>query len=63
LVIHQRDDGWLRRNPTSEQASRIPAIAIVIGLMGLTMTGILIAVTVHAATLALVAHDAAQRIR
>jgi voltage-gated potassium channel len=39
------------------------AIAIMIALLGLTLTGILIAVAVHAATLALAAHDAAQRIR
>jgi Ion channel len=38
-------------------------IGIVIALMGLTMTGILIAVAVHAATLALAAHDAAATIR
>lgn len=34
-------------------------IALVIALLGLTMTGILIAVAVHAATYALTAHDAA----
>ncbi len=33
-------------------------VSIVIALLGLTLTGILIAVAVHAATLALVAHDA-----
>ncbi len=33
--------------------------AIVIALVGLTFTGILIAVAVHAATIALAAHDAA----
>jgi len=38
-------------------------IAIVIALLGLTMTGILIAVAVHAATLALAAHDAAAKVR
>jgi len=37
--------------------------AILIALMGLTLTGILIAVAVHAATLALAAHDAAAKIR
>jgi voltage-gated potassium channel len=37
-------------------------IAIVIALLGLTFTGILIAVAVHAATLALAAHDAAAKI-
>jgi Ion channel len=37
-------------------------IAIVIALMGLTFTGILIAVAVHAANLALVAHDAAAKV-
>ena len=34
-------------------------IAVIIALLGLTFTGILIAVAVHAATLALTAHDAA----
>jgi voltage-gated potassium channel len=34
-------------------------LAIVIALLGLTLTGILIAVAVHATTLALAAHDAA----
>jgi Ion channel len=38
-------------------------IAIIIALLGLTMTGILIAVAVHAATLALAAHDAAANVR
>jgi len=36
-------------------------ISIVIALMGLTFTGILIAVAVHAATLALTTHDVAVR--
>jgi hypothetical protein len=36
-------------------------LAIVIALMGLTFTGILIAVAVHAATLALATHDIAVR--
>jgi hypothetical protein len=44
-----------------KRASRI--IAIVIAILGLTFTGILIAVAVHAATLALAAHDAAARAR
>ena len=34
-------------------------LSIVVALLGLTFTGILIAVAVHAATLALTAHDAA----
>ncbi len=34
-------------------------ISVLIAFLGLTLTGILIAVAVHAATLALVAHDAA----
>ena len=38
-------------------------ISIMIALLGLTMTGILIAVAVHAATLALAAHDAAANVR
>ena len=38
-------------------------IAIAIALLGLTMTGILIAVAVHAGTFALAAHDAAAKAR
>ena len=38
-------------------------IAIVIALLGLTLTGILIAVGVHAASFALTAHDAAAKVR
>lgn len=38
-------------------------IAIVIALIGLTFTGIMIALAVHAGTLALAAHDAAARVR
>ena len=38
-------------------------IAIAIALLGLTMTGILIAVAVHAGSLALAAHDAAANAR
>ena len=38
-------------------------IAIVIALLGLTMTGILIAVAVHAGTVALAVHDAAAHAR
>ncbi len=34
-------------------------ISVVIAFLGVTLTGIVIAVAVHAATLALVAHDAA----
>ena len=43
------------------RASKV--IAIVIALIGLTMTGILIAVAVHAATFALAVHDAAVTVR
>ncbi len=43
-----------------KRASR--CIAIVIALLGLTFTGILIAVAVRAATLALEVHDAAAKI-
>jgi voltage-gated potassium channel len=39
------------------KASRI--LAILIALFGLTLTGIVVAVAVHAATFALAAHDAA----
>jgi voltage-gated potassium channel len=38
-------------------------IAIMIALLGLTMTGILIAAAVHAASLALAAHDSAASVR
>lgn len=43
------------------RASR--AIAIVIALLGLTFTGLLIAIAVHAGTVALDAHDAAAKFR
>jgi hypothetical protein len=42
-------------------ASRV--IAILIGILGLTFTGILIAIAVHAGTVALAAHDAATRVK
>lgn len=42
-------------------ASRV--IAIIIGLLGLTFTGILIAIAVHAGTVALAAHDAASQLK
>jgi len=45
----------------TKRASRI--VAIVIALMGLMLTGILVAVTVHSATVALTAHDAAIKAR
>jgi voltage-gated potassium channel Kch len=45
----------------THRTSRV--IAIMIALLGLTMTGILIAVAVHAATLALAAHDAAASVK
>ena len=38
-------------------------IAIFIGLLGLTFTGIIIAIAVHAGTVALAAHDAASKLR
>ena len=38
-------------------------IAITLGLLGLTFTGILIALAVHASTVALAAHDAIEKIR
>ncbi len=44
-----------------KKASRI--IAIMIALLGLTLTGIVIAVGVHAGSLALAAHDAAIRVQ
>ena len=43
------------------RASKV--IAVIIALIGLTMTGILIAVAVHAATFALAVHDAAVKVR
>ena len=42
--------------PTSQYGK---IVAIIIPLLGLTFTGILVAVAVHAATFALAAHDAA----
>jgi voltage-gated potassium channel len=43
---------------------RVPRIfAIVIALVGLMLTGILVAVAVHSATVALAAHDAAMKVR
>jgi len=45
----------------SKRASRL--LSIVIALTGLTFTGILVAVAVHAATVALAAHDAAMKVR
>jgi voltage-gated potassium channel Kch len=44
-----------------KKTSRV--IAVVIALLGLTLTGILIAVGVHAASFALAAHDAAAKVR
>lgn len=41
----------------TKRSSRL--IAIAISFLGLTMTGILIAIAVHAATIALTVHDAA----
>ena len=38
-------------------------IAIVIGLIGLTLTGILVALAVHAGTVALTAHGAAEKLK
>jgi voltage-gated potassium channel len=42
-------------------ASRL--IAIALGLLGLTFTGILIAIAVHAGTVALAVHDAVEKIK
>jgi len=44
-----------------KRASRIFAIAI--ALVGLMLTGILVAVAVHSATVALTAHDAAMKVK
>jgi hypothetical protein len=38
-------------------------LSIVIALVGLTLTGTLVAVAIHAATIALAAHDAAIKTR
>lgn len=38
-------------------------IAIIIGLMGLTFTGVLVALAVHAGTVALAAHDATEKLK
>jgi voltage-gated potassium channel len=45
----------------TKKASKV--ISVVIAFCGLIMTGILIAVAVHAATLALTAHDAAANVK
>src|SRR5215813_11384151 len=45
----------------TKRSSRI--VAILVALTGLTLTGILVAVAVHAATIALTIHDAAIRAR
>ena len=50
--------GYRDLRPT-KRSSRI--FAIVIALLGFILTGILVAVAVHSATLALAAHDAAMR--
>lgn len=52
--------GYVDIRPT-QRGSRIAAIFI--ALLGLTFTGILIAVAVRAATLALAAHDAATKLK
>jgi hypothetical protein len=38
-------------------------IAILIGILGLTLTGIIIAIAVHAGSIALAAHDAASKVQ
>ena len=38
-------------------------IAIIIGLMGLTFTGVLVALAVHAGTVARAAHDATEKLK
>ena len=45
----------------TKTASRI--IAIILAFLGLTLTGIIIAVAVHAGALALAAHDVAEKVR
>ena len=45
----------------TKRAARI--FAIVIALVGLLLSGILVAVAVHAATVALAAHDAAMKVK
>lgn len=52
--------GYGDLRPTKTR-SRI--IAIFIGILGLTFTGIIIAIAVHAGTVALAAHDAARRLQ
>jgi len=43
---------------------RVPRIlAVMIALVGLMLTGILVAVAVHSATIALAAHDAAMKVK
>ena len=45
----------------TKRGSRI--IAVVIALVGFTLTGLFVAVAVHSATIALSAHDTAMRVR
>jgi voltage-gated potassium channel Kch len=45
------------------QSSLSKILSIVVALTGLTLTGILVAVAVHSATIALAAHDAATKAR
>jgi len=45
----------------TKTVSRI--IAIILAFLGLTLTGIIIAVAVHAGALALAAHDVAERVK
>jgi voltage-gated potassium channel len=52
--------GYGDLRPTKPR-SRI--LAILIGILGLTFTGILIAISVHAGTVALAAHDAAAKLK
>jgi hypothetical protein len=57
LVVHYRNNRRYGDIRPTKRSARI--LAIVIALVGLTLSGILVAVAVHAATMALAAHDAA----
>lgn len=54
LVLHHRNDRRLWRHSTSQKEARV--VAVLIAFLGLTLSGIIIAVAVEAATLALASH-------
>ena len=61
LVLHYGHDCWLRRRPAYK--NRAEDFRHGDPLVGLMLTGILVAVAVHSATVALAAHDAAIKVK